>query len=80
MNINQSKEIWQDIEGYKGLYQVSNLGNISGLKPVLTKDGYYNVSLCKDGKRKSFRIHRLVCNAFIPNTENKRFIRVDTRI
>lgn len=24
----QEKEIWKDIQGYEGLYQVSNLGNV----------------------------------------------------
>lgn len=26
------EEIWKDIEGYEGLYQVSNLGNVKSLK------------------------------------------------
>jgi len=37
------------------------------LKPSVSKDGYLNVFLCKDGKSKSFAIHRLVAIAFIPN-------------
>lgn len=39
-------EIWKDIEGFKGIYQVSNLGNIKSLKrntynPFGKKGGYY---------------------------------------
>lgn len=26
------KEIWKDIKGYEGLYQVSNLGNVRRIK------------------------------------------------
>lgn len=70
------KEIWKDILGYEGLYQVSNLGNVKSLnykhtgkerilKPRPDGHGYYKVALCKNGKVKNFRIHRLVVEAFI---------------
>lgn len=49
-------EIWKDVPGYVGLYQVSNYGNV---KSIL-----YN-------KKKAFSIHRLVVAAFIPNLDNK---------
>ena len=33
-------EIWKDIEGYKGFYQVSNFGRVRGLdRNVQRKDG-----------------------------------------
>lgn len=35
--------------------------------PFLTKCGYHQIVLCKDGVRKKYLIHRLVANAFIPN-------------
>lgn len=71
-------EIWKDIEGYEGLYQVSNLGRVKSLgnnkkrkdkilKPITLKTGYLQVDLCKDGKRKLYYIHRLVAQAFVPN-------------
>ena len=41
------------------------------LKPRSDKDGYLYVNLCKKGKVKSRRVHRLVAHAFIPNPENK---------
>lgn len=28
------EEIWKDIEGYEGLYQVSNFGNIKALDKI----------------------------------------------
>lgn len=78
-------EIWKDIEGYEGYYQVSNLGNVRGvdricksnkfikgivLKQQTDKDGYKRIGLKKDGKMKRFAVHRLVAIAFIPNVNN----------
>lgn len=71
-------EIWKDIEGYIGLYQVSNFGRVKSLKfgkervlqPGKNREGYFIVSLCKDGKQKMFRINRLVASAFLKNPEN----------
>lgn len=73
-------EIWKDIEGYEGLYQVSNLGRVRSLykryKDVefLKFDncyGYKTVGLYKDGKKNIFRVHRLVSLAFIPKEHGK---------
>lgn len=76
-------EIWKDVQGYEGLYQVSNLGRVKSLvrehyckkERILTNvklpNGYIYVRLCKDGKGKNVRVHRLVAVAFIPNPENK---------
>lgn len=59
-------EIFKEIEGYEGLYQVSNLGNVKSLnynrtgkekvlKPTKNKkDGYLIVNLCKEGKLKNY--------------------------
>ena len=78
------EEIWKDIEGYEGLYQVSNLGRVKYLPKYNTKkegimaytirSGYRNLILRKNGKRKSKQIHRLVAQAFISNPENKPFV------
>lgn len=78
-------EIWKDIVGYEGFYQVSNLGNVRSLdridcknhfregkvcKKIFTEDGYYKVSLNKDSIEKRFFIHRLVAIHFIDNPNN----------
>lgn len=71
------KEIWKDIKGYEGLYQVSNLGKVKSLKkniilkPYIEKKGYLRIDLNKNGKSKHYLIHRLVAEAFIPNPLNK---------
>ena len=73
-------EIWKDIEGFEGLYQVSSLGRVKRyyknskekiLKLQLHRTGYLNVVLYKESKGKHHRVHRLVAQAFIPNPENK---------
>lgn len=70
-----NNEIWKDIEGYEGLYQVSNYGQVRSLhheKPIILKQhtnikGYKKVGLSKDGKSKTVSVHRLVAKAFLPN-------------
>lgn len=69
-------EIWKDIEGYEGLYLVSNKGNIlnikRGRKLKLCTDGagYAFVCLSKGGIKSNPVVHRLVAKAFIPNPLN----------
>jgi hypothetical protein len=67
-------EIWKDIDGYKGIYQVSNFGNVKNKSMVLslrTNRGYKYITLYKDGKTTSKAVHRLVAISFIPNKKNK---------
>lgn len=80
-----TKEVWRDISGYVGLYQVSNLGRVRSLDRVdmrgchvkervlaggLDKGGYRLVVLCRDGKQKTYKVHRLVAEAFLSNPDN----------
>ena len=79
------QEIWKDIKGYEGYYQISSFGrvrsldrfdgfknNIKGklIKCFLSKTGYVRVSLSKNQKYKKFQVHRLVAQAFIENKNN----------
>lgn len=80
-------EIWKDIVGYEGMYQISNLGNVKSLDRIIWNGHvhhlhkgrimkpkgkkYTDVILCKEGKNKKWFIHRLVAIHFIPNPNNK---------
>ena len=81
-----TEEVWRDVKGYEGLYQVSNMGRVKSLErkdrfgrvikerilePAVTHNGYLRVGLHVDGKRKMLRVHRLVCEAFHENPDNK---------
>lgn len=70
------KEEWKIIEGYCGLYKISNLGRVKNSKGrirklCLERDGYYNICLSRLGKIKTFTIARLVALHFIPNPDKK---------
>lgn len=71
-------EVWKEIEGYEGLYQVSTEGQVrslnynhTGKTKILQQDtskrGYKRVRLSKNGKTKPYSVHRLVAQAFISN-------------
>lgn len=71
---------WKTIKGYEGLYEVSNDGRVRRLrfingrhnfekikesKQTLNTCGYMTVNLCKNGKSNTKRVHRLVAEAFL---------------
>lgn len=64
-------EEYRDIHGYGGMYQVSNRGNVKGVKGVkkqtVQNSSYKRLILYKDGKVVNCLVHRLVAQAFIPN-------------
>lgn len=76
-------EVWKDIVGYEGLYQVSSIGRVKSCqrngspaqdelirKQNADKKGYLRIELKKDGFGKNYKVHRLVAEAFIPNPNN----------
>lgn len=82
-------EIWKDVIGYEGLYQVSDLGRVRSVDRYIKRndgiiqhrkgkiilqtknlDGYMQVKLCKDGKSRTVRVHRIIAESFIPNPDN----------
>jgi hypothetical protein len=78
VNSKQKREVWKDIDGYEGLYQVSNFGRIrrgERLKtPHVDHGGYLTVWLSKHSKMKCLKVHRLVASAFIPNPAGKKTV------
>ena len=68
------EEEFKEIIGYEGLYWVSNLGNVKSkrkqLKICLDIYGYPVINLSKEGKMKTFTVHRLVALHFIDNPYN----------
>lgn len=79
--MNIMKEEWKDIDGYEGLYKVSNLGRVKSMNYNKTgrekclkssdRKGYDAVILSRNGNRVCKSIHRLVLEAFTPNPNNK---------
>jgi len=81
------EEIWKDVVGYEGKYQVSNLGNVKTLSRVvkagmglcrtiddrlLTKNLHKRgYYFIKFGDRSYRALHRIVATAFIPNPQSK---------
>lgn len=83
------KEIWKPIDGYEGLYEVSNLGNVRKLRfinnrtnknkvfeiaPQHNGKGYLKVALYIEGTCKQKLVHRLVAEAFIPRIKGREFV------
>ena len=78
-------EIWKDVVGYEGYYQVSNLGRVRSLDRIAsngrkikgkilstkvnTPPYYPRVSLSVNGKMKLVQVHRLVAQAFVYNPD-----------
>lgn len=60
-------EIWKDIKGYEGLYEVSNLGRVKSKRKILKpiNGEYLKVGLSKNGIQKTLYIHRLVAETFL---------------
>lgn len=71
---------WREVEGYEGLYEVSNKGQVRSLDrvdqrgraltgrilaPSVQDYGYHKVYLYKEGKRETCLVHRLVVTAFL---------------
>ena len=76
-------EIWKEVLGYEGLYEVSNLGRVKSLNykghkgkrgfltPFKDSSGHLNVKLYKKGVGCHRGVHFLMAQVFIPNPENK---------
>lgn len=81
-------EVWKDIEGFEGAYQISDLGRVKSLsrfaidrcvkeriiKPYRNNGGYLTCVLCAEGVPHPRLIHRLVGSAFIQRPPGKDYI------
>lgn len=83
-------EIWKDIKGFEGIYQVSNLGNVRSIDRILSnghhikginmklkydKDGYCSVGLTNSKSKRTYHsVHRLVCESFLDNPNNFKMV------
>lgn len=76
-----NNEIWKDIKGYEGIYQISSFGRVislnfnqkksKGFLKVILNRRYPYVDLSKNNIVKHKSIHRLVAEAFLENKEGK---------
>lgn len=81
-------EIWKDIQGYEGRYQISNYGRVKSLnyhrerREVIlmlkkTRTGYLVIGLRDGVKKKFFSVHKLVAMAFIPPYNGEQVNHID---
>jgi hypothetical protein len=68
------KEVWKDIKGYDGVYQVSNLGRFKNKKTEKEispfGNNYLIVALYKNKKKAYLYAHRIVATEFLDNKNN----------
>ena len=70
-------EVYKDVIGYEGIYEVSNLGNVKNSKTglirkcCLEKNGYSSIRLYINGLGKTRTIHQLVAEAFLNHKPSK---------
>lgn len=69
------KEYWKSVNGYENKYEVSNTGKlrslnynnthtIKELKPKINKQGYLEISLSLNNKRRDYILSRLIFTTF----------------
>ena len=79
------EEVWKEIRGYEGLYEVSNLGRVrrasisnrlhnDGILKPIKRNNYLKVVLSKEGNKTDYFIHRLVAETFIENPNNLPYV------
>jgi len=89
-------EIWKDVIGFEGLYEVSSLGSVKSLKyqkerilkAGIDAGGYYVIGMSKNGVQKTRSVHQIVAESFLSHrpfgssmvVNHINFIRTNNRI
>jgi len=85
---NNMQEVWKNVNGFEGLYQISNFGKVKSLprkwqpkeiilKPGKDKNGYFKVILHKNKIRYNKQVHILVFDNFGKSKRNGHKLQVD---
>jgi len=78
--MDTNSELWRDVAGYEGRYQVSNRGRVRSLGVLMNPwidNGYRRVYLRSSGSRKAFKVSRLVASAFLGLSDDQIVDHVD---
>lgn len=83
--IENTKAKWRAVKGYESLYEVSENGDVKSIKKdkilkscIGNLRGFTLVALSKNGKCRSFYVHKLVADAFIEKPKNaEQLIHID---
>ena len=86
-------EEWKDIKGYEGRYQISTMGRIRSLQREVCgcvcriipetvlkfqfQHGYHVVFLRASSVKRKYRVHQLVAQTFIENSDPENKIQVN---
>lgn len=78
----ERREVWKDVDGTMGHYQVSSEGNIRScfngryrpIKVYVNSAGYVTATFFAHGIKKPRQVHRLVAAAFLPAVDGKPFV------
>lgn len=77
-NLGRVKSLSKKVEGTRYGKHYEFITEPFIMKPAVDNKGYYRISLTKDGKRSTKKIHRLVAEAFIGDIYNKEIDHINT--
>lgn len=77
--LQDCNEEWRPVVGYETQYLVSNTGRVYSVRSqrelrAYTHHGYRRVCLRKHGEGRQMLVHRLVAEAYLPQSEGRPFV------